>query len=79
MEFSLHLRRFYWRYISSNFLNNYEPLRLSQSKIADLVEMNIPFQGRLMPEDEFNWEKLLTLKGFIIIVVGGFLSGFGTR
>ena len=79
MEFSLHLRRFDWGYISSNFLNNSEPLRLSQSKIADLAEMNIPFQGRLMPEDEFNWEKLLTLKGFIIIVVGGFLLGFGTR
>ena len=26
-----------------------------------------------------NFENLLTLKGFILMVVGGFLVGFGTR
>ena len=66
-------------YIATNFLSNSELLKLSQSTIADLAEINIPFQGKLMPEDQFNWENLLTLKGFIIIVVGGFLVGFGTR
>ena len=66
-------------YIATNFLSNSELLKLSQSTIADLAEINISFQGKLMPEDQFNWENLLTLKGFIIIVVGGFLVGFGTR
>ena len=26
-----------------------------------------------------NWETLFTLKGFIVMVIGGFLVGFGTR
>ena len=33
----------------------------------------------MVPVDVFNWSSLLTLKGFIIMVVGGFLIGFGTR
>jgi uncharacterized protein len=27
----------------------------------------------------FNFENIFTLKGFIIIILGGFLVGFGTR
>jgi hypothetical protein len=27
----------------------------------------------------FSWESLLSLRGFILIVIGGFLVGFGTR
>jgi len=66
-------------YIATNFLSNSEPLQINQKTIADLAEINIPFQGGVMPEVLFSWESLLTLKGFIIIVVGGFLVGFGTR
>ena len=32
----------------------------------------------LAPHDVFTWASLLTLRGFICIVVGGFLVGFGT-
>jgi uncharacterized protein len=35
------------------------------------------FSG-LAPHDVFAWSSLLTLRGFICIVVGGFLVGFGT-
>jgi uncharacterized membrane protein YedE/YeeE len=27
----------------------------------------------------FNWPALLTVKGFVMMVVGGFMVGFGTR
>jgi uncharacterized protein len=33
----------------------------------------------LMPETLFNWRNLMTLKGFLLMIVGGFLVGFGTR
>ena len=33
----------------------------------------------LMPVELFNWQALGTIKGFVLIVVGGFLVGFGTR
>src|SRR5688572_13329194 len=34
---------------------------------------------RIYPVDLFNFYNLLTLKGFIVMIVGGFLVGFGTR
>ena len=36
------------------------------------------YQG-LIPADLFNWQSLLTLRGFLLMVVGGFFVGFGTR
>ncbi len=39
-----------------------------------LQEMN-----GLLPEELFNWNELATAKGFILMIVGGFLVGFGTR
>ena len=33
----------------------------------------------LVPRDLFNWPALLSIRGFILMVVGGFLVGFGTR
>jgi uncharacterized membrane protein YedE/YeeE len=32
----------------------------------------------LAPADVFGWASLLTLRGFVCVVVGGFLVGFGT-
>lgn len=36
------------------------------------------FSG-LVPADLFNWSTLFSFKGFVMIVAGGFLVGFGTR
>ncbi len=33
----------------------------------------------LLPKDIFSFTQLFTLRGFVFIVVGGFLVGFGTR
>lgn len=38
-----------------------------------------PGPDPLMPSEIFNWNELLTTRGFILMVVGGFLVGFGTR
>jgi hypothetical protein len=32
-----------------------------------------------MPQELFHWGSVLTIKGFLLLVVGGFLVGFGTR
>ena len=32
----------------------------------------------LAPHDIFTWSSLLTVRGFICVIVGGFLVGFGT-
>jgi len=33
----------------------------------------------LVPTELFNWQSLLTVRGFILMIAGGFLVGFGTR
>ena len=45
--------------------------RLSSLGVRDFTSM--------IPADLFSWPSLLTLRGFILIVIGGFLVGFGTR
>jgi uncharacterized membrane protein YedE/YeeE len=33
----------------------------------------------LIPEQLFNWQSLTTIRGWVFLVLGGFLVGFGTR
>ena len=65
--------------VATKFLNNGAPLNLSLETILDLNKLNISFEGGFAPLAIFSWKGLLTLKGFIMIVAGGFLVGFGTR
>jgi uncharacterized membrane protein YedE/YeeE len=46
---------------------------------AELATYGITDYSNLVPTQLMNFESLLTLKGFIMMVVGGFLVGFGTR
>jgi uncharacterized membrane protein YedE/YeeE len=46
---------------------------------AELAGYGITNYSNLVPEQLMNFESLLTLRGFIMMVVGGFLVGFGTR
>lgn len=66
-------------WIASTFLSDGNPLQLSQAAIQDLTELSIPFDGGIAPKAFFTWDALFSLKGFFILVVGGFLVGFGTR
>lgn len=67
-------------FIAHYFLPNPQGIELSANTIADLEGLGISTNTQLMaPEDLFSWESLFTLRGWIIIVVGGFLIGFGTR
>jgi uncharacterized membrane protein YedE/YeeE len=49
-----------------------EPTRLA------LTKLGIHDFSGLAPREIFSWPALLTLKGLLSIVVGGFLVGFGT-
>jgi len=46
---------------------------------AELATYGITDYSNLVPAQLMNFESLWTLKGFILMVVGGFLVGFGTR
>ena len=66
-------------FISTTVLPNPEALQLSNNTVTDLGQLDISFNGDYAPTAIFNWGSLLTIKGFLIMVVGGFLVGFGAR
>jgi uncharacterized membrane protein YedE/YeeE len=53
--------------------------KISPQTIVRLQKSGVNFNEGFVPEQVFNWQNLFTLQGFIIMVVGGFLVGFGTR
>lgn len=52
---------------------------LSSSTVQALQTIGISGTTGLAPAEIFSWAGLRTLPGFVMIVVGGFLVGFGTR
>ena len=64
-------------FIAGYFLN--PTVEISANTLGDLKELGINTLTGINPEELFNWSSLLTLRGFTLIVIGGFLVGFGTR
>lgn len=56
-----------------------EPITIHEQLLAELSNYGISNINSLQPIDLFSFQNLLTLKGFIVLVIGGFLVGFGTR
>ena len=54
------------------------PPDVSPAARETFARLGIAGVSGLVPPEIFTWSALLTLKGFISIVVGGFLVGFGT-
>jgi uncharacterized membrane protein YedE/YeeE len=67
-------------YIAATWLQSPEAITLNPETVANLKQLGITAPGKeYLPSDMFSWEALFTLKGFIILVGGGFLVGFGAR
>lgn len=67
-------------FIAHEFMSDGEAIALSEASIQKLSTYNIDVEaGELLPTEVFNWEALLSWKGFVFIILGGFMVGFGTR
>lgn len=67
-------------FIAQEFLSNPIAIDLSPDTISDLKALGFENAGKsLLPPELFSWDAVFSLKGFLILVVGGFLVGFGTR
>lgn len=66
-------------YIANQYLGGGTTSSLSDATISDLSSLGISYDGGLAPEAYFSWSSLGTVKGFLVLVIGGFLVGFGTR
>jgi hypothetical protein len=65
--------------ITALLLQNPDPMVVDPKLMTELGGYGISNTEGLVPKELFNWNTLLTLKGFILIIAGGFLVGFGTR
>jgi uncharacterized membrane protein YedE/YeeE len=66
-------------FVAFTLLSNHQPVKVYPGLVTDLKKYGITNYSKLAPADIFNWSQLLTIKGFIMMILGGFLVGFGTR
>ena len=66
-------------YLGITFFGDPNPVVISPDLATELSGYGITNLDTLVPVDIMNWASLFSLKGFLILVVGGFMVGFGTR
>ena len=66
-------------FIAAFFLPNPEPMVIHPDLAAELRSYGLSDFDALLPGELFAFGSLLTWRGFILMVIGGFLVGFGTR
>ncbi|MEP7321804.1 MAG: YeeE/YedE thiosulfate transporter family protein [Saprospiraceae bacterium] len=66
-------------FIAAYFLKNPAPMKINLDLAIELNSYGIVPTSALIPETIFNWGSLFTMKGFLMMIVGGFFVGFGTR
>lgn len=65
--------------IAGTLLLNTQPVQVNPKLVSELSQYGVTDYHSLVPEQLFNWQTLFTIKGLLLMVVGGFLVGFGTR
>jgi uncharacterized protein len=65
--------------IATSLLSNHQPVVVNERLVSELQHYGVDSYNGLVPANLFNWPALFSLRGFIMMVVGGFLVGFGTR
>ncbi|MEX0681189.1 MAG: YeeE/YedE thiosulfate transporter family protein [Balneolales bacterium] len=66
-------------FLGGYVFQNPQPIALSSATIADLEQLGLTDFSGFVPSEVFSWGNLFSIQGLIIMVLGGFLVGFGTR
>lgn len=65
--------------VAISFLANSAPVSVDAELVSEFSSYGITDFSNLVPLDIMNWQALFTPRGFIMMVAGGFMVGFGTR
>lgn len=65
-------------FIAGGLLLNPDPVAISEATRADLAALGITDFSGLVPSEIFSFANALTLQGFLLLGLGGFLVGFGS-
>jgi uncharacterized protein len=66
-------------FLGGHVFANPQPVAVSEEAVNMFENWGLDASKNLLPPEVFNWKTLFTMKGFLMIIVGGFLVGFGTR
>ena len=66
-------------FIAKEFLSTGGPVQIVQSTISDLQELGFAAPQSLQPAELFSLESAFSLKGFLVLAIGGLMVGFGSR
>jgi len=66
-------------FIATYFLSIPGAVNLNPNTVAALQQQGVKDFSGLLPQDIFSFSQLFTFRGFVFILLGGFLVGFGTR
>ncbi|MDX2246988.1 MAG: YeeE/YedE thiosulfate transporter family protein [Bacteroidia bacterium] len=66
-------------FVAQKFLSNGEPVQISEAAIRTLSQYGFSAPSSVQPEEIFSWDAVFTLKGFLILAMGGLMVGFGAR
>lgn len=66
-------------FIARQYLSTDAPVQISQTTIADLSQLGFAAPKSLQPSELFSLEAAFSLKGFLLLALGGLMVGFGTR
>lgn len=66
-------------WLAVTILHNPDPVKIDPALVNELKGYGVQDFGGLLPAGLFSWSALFTVRGFLLMVVGGFLVGFGTR
>ncbi len=65
--------------LTTIFLPDVNPIVIDPNLSAELASYGITNIDGVLPSQLFSWEMLFSFKGFMVMVFGGFMIGFGSR
>lgn len=65
-------------FIGGVLLRNPEPVAIADATRQSLAALGVTRFDGMMPADLFQWPSLLSIRGALLVIGGGFLVGFGT-
>ncbi len=67
-------------FVASNYLSPSDVVAINPQTIQDLTEIGIQNAGATyLPDEIFSIDTMLSAKGFFILIIAGFMVGFGSR
>ena len=66
-------------FIAKQFLSSGLPVQISTATITDLANLGFAAPASLQPSELFSVQAVFTIKGFLLLALGGLFVGFGSR